>query len=87
MTVDNEIKKAIKEKKLLIGSRGVLRAARRGAIEGVVYAKNTPKGIISDIKHYANISGIKTHEYPGNSMQLGELCGKPFSILLLGIRK
>lgn len=86
MTIDSDIKDAAKKKKLLIGSRGVLRAARAGSITSLIYAKNTPSSMVNDIQHYAGITGIETHEYPGSSMQLGEVAGKPFSVLLLGIR-
>lgn len=87
MTVDSEIKDALKKRKTLLGSRSVINAARNGKIAGLIYARNAPQGTISDIRHYTNISGIKTQEFPGNSMELGELCGKPFGILLLGIMK
>ena len=87
MTLEKEIKKALKEKKVLIGSRSVLKAAKTGRLGSVVYASNTPGNTLSDIRHYADTSKINTQEFPGNSVQLGELCGKPFSILLLGITK
>jgi large subunit ribosomal protein L30e len=87
MSIDKDIKKALKEKKTLLGSRSVIQAARNGKIESLVYARNTPQSTITDIRHYANVSGIKVQEFPGNSIELGELCGKPFSILLLGITK
>ena len=87
MSLDKEIQKALKEKKVLLGSRSVLSAARTGKIDSLVYARNTPQRTMSDIRHHANISGFKTHEFKGNSLELGELCGKPFSVLLLGISK
>ncbi len=87
MAIDNDIKDAIKEKRLLIGTRGVLRAVRNGKVESVIYAKNAPRGTVEDISHYSGISGFTAQEYPGNSLQLGELCGKPFSILLIAIKK
>jgi large subunit ribosomal protein L30e len=87
MSLEKEIQKALKEKKALLGSRSVLSAARVGKIESLVYARNTPESMISDIRHFSNVSGIKMHEFEGNSLELGELCGKPFSVLLLGITK
>jgi large subunit ribosomal protein L30e len=87
MTLDKDIKKALKEKKLVIGSNSVIKTVKNGKLESVIYATNTPDNKVRDINHYAEASGIKTQQYSGNSVQLGELCGKPFSILLLGIRK
>jgi large subunit ribosomal protein L30e len=87
MTLEREIRNAMKDKKALIGSRSVLKAAKAGMLGSLFYATNTPKSTLRDIRHYAEISKIDTQEYTGNSVQLGELCGKPFSILLLGITK
>jgi large subunit ribosomal protein L30e len=87
MTLEKDIRSAVKEKKIMIGSRGVLRAVRTGKLSGIVYARNTPRNTLNDINHYSGMSGITPQEYEGNSMQLGELVGKPFSVLLLGITK
>ena len=87
MTAEKDIKEALKAKKALMGSRSVISAAKHGKLTSVIIAKNAPKTAVSDVMHYANISGIKTQEFDGNSMELGELCGKPFSILLLGIAR
>lgn len=87
MTVDKEIKAALKEKKVLLGSRSVLKAARMDRLSSLIYAKNIPKETMSDMRHYANITEISPQEFPGNSLELGELCGKPFGVLLIGISK
>jgi large subunit ribosomal protein L30e len=87
MTLEKEIKKALKDKRLIIGSRSVLKEARFGRLGSLVYASNTPKSAVNDIQRYAGIAGIDVQEFPGNSVQLGELCGKPFAVLLLGIAK
>ena len=81
------IKDALKENKALMGSRSVISAAVNSRLDSVVYARNTPRNILNEITHYSNISNIAVYEFPGNSSELGELCGKPFSILLLGIKK
>ena len=87
MSLEKDIEKALKDRKALLGSRSVLSAARLGRIESLIYANNVPKRTISDIRHFSGISGFKTHEFSGNSLELGELCGKPFSVLVLGITK
>ena len=87
MTLEKDIRSAMKEKKIMIGSRGVLRAARTGRLSGIVYASNTPRDKLDDINHYSRVSGITSQGYEGNSMQLGELAGKPFSVMLIGITK
>jgi large subunit ribosomal protein L30e len=87
MTSEKQIKEAMKSGKALLGSKSVMRAAMNGRLSGLIYAKNVPATAMNDIRHYSGISGLDPQEFPGNSLELGELCGKPFGVLLFGIRK
>ena len=87
MTLDIDIRSAIKEKKIVLGSRSVFNAARNGRVVTIIYASNVPQNIRSDIRHCNDVSGISVQEFGGNSLELGELCGKPFSTLIVGIIK
>lgn len=87
MSLEKDIKKALKENRLVVGSNSVVKAAKAGSLQGIIYADNAPKTTLKDVHHYANVSGIQAQEFKGNSLQLGEACGKPFGILLLGFRK
>ncbi|MEM7816111.1 MAG: ribosomal L7Ae/L30e/S12e/Gadd45 family protein [Candidatus Aenigmatarchaeota archaeon] len=83
----NQIKEAEKEKKLVIGSRTVIKGIKRGIIHSVIYASNCPETIRKDLEYYAKNLFISIRQFEGNSLQLGEACGKPFSVLLVGIKK
>ena len=85
--IETEISGALKEDKLLIGSRSVFRALKKGGLEAVIRASNLPEGRKKDLEHYMSVSGIGIREFRGNSAKLGETCGKPFNILLVGIKK
>ncbi|UCD07797.1 MAG: ribosomal L7Ae/L30e/S12e/Gadd45 family protein [Candidatus Aenigmatarchaeota archaeon] len=87
MTIGKQIKDAIKNDKLIIGSRTVLKNLKNEMLESVVYASNCPEELMKDLNHYSKVSGIKLEEFNGNSVQLGELCGKPFRILIIGMKK
>jgi len=87
MTLSKQIKDAIKNEKLIIGSRTVLKNLKNEMLDSVVYASNYPDGMIKDLNHYSKVSGVKLEEFNGNSVQLGELCGKPFRILIVGVKK
>ena len=87
MTLEKDITAAVKAKKALLGSKSTLKAARNKKLKSLVHAKNVPKNIMADVKAYSAISGLEVREFSGNSQDLGELCGKPFAVLLLGIRK
>jgi len=86
-TIEQEIKEALKAKKLLIGSRRVFRCVRRGSVKSVIYASNCPEGAKKDLNRYAALSKIDIKEFAGNSSRLGEICGKPFNVLVVGVQK
>ncbi len=87
MTVKEKIRTALKERKLIIGSRSVIKDVKLGRIDTVIYASNLPESKKRDLKYYSNIAGFSLQRFDGNSAELGELCGKPFSILMVGIIK
>lgn len=87
MSVDKEIKEAMKAKKIVIGSNSVLRGLRVGGLKSVILASNCPQAKLVDLERYSKISGAELNKFAGNSIQLGEICGKPFNVLLVGLRK
>ena len=87
MTEEKEIKSAIKEKKLLIGSKSVLKNLKRNVIKSVIHASNCPEDRLKDLEYYGKNFGIELKRFKGNSRQLGEVCAKPFNISVIGIKK
>jgi len=87
MSEEKEIKSAIKEKKLVIGSRSVFKNLKQNIIKSVIYASNFPEDRLKDLEYYGKNFGIELKRFKGNSRQLGEMCAKPFNISLLGIKK
>ncbi|MCK4714320.1 MAG: 50S ribosomal protein L30e [Candidatus Aenigmarchaeota archaeon] len=85
--IEESINDAVKKKGIVIGTRSVLKKMKRGEIKLVVYASNTPENFKSDLNHYAGVSSIEVKGFKGDSAQLGGLCGKPFHILAVGIKK
>ena len=84
---EKEIKDAVKAKKLVIGSRTVIKGVKGGSLKSVVCASNCPEGTEKDLNHYATLSKIEVKKFTGDSSRLGELCGKPFNVLMVGIQK
>ena len=84
---EKEIKTAIKEKKLIVGSKSVFDLMKKSALDGVFYAENCPEDVLAQLKHYSGVSNIKIKEFKGDSEKLGELCAKPFNILVVGLKK
>lgn len=87
MVTTQEIKSAIKEKKLLIGSNSIYRGIKKGHVERIAYASNCPEEVRKDLGRYAKITKASIEEFKGDAAQLGQLCGKPFRIQMIGIKK
>lgn len=85
--IEKLIKMAIRDKKLVIGSKETIKGVKNGKIKAVVYASNCPKNKIKDLNHYTTLSNIDLKKFEGDSKKLGELCGKPFNTIIIGIVK
>ena len=85
--LDEEIRDAIKAGRLTIGTRTTMKNLMNGGLEKAIYASNAPENAVKDLEHYSGINGTAIEKFSGNSMNLGEACVKPFSILMVGIIK
>lgn len=87
MITSRELTSFEKSKKLIIGSSTVIKRAKKGEIQKVVKASNCPENLKNDLLQYSKLSKFEIEDFPGDSKQLGEMCGKPFNILMVGIKK
>lgn len=87
MSVEKTIKEATKEGRLLLGSRRVLKLAKKGAIKSAICASNCLESTRRDLEYYKKTAKLEVMDFEGSSAELGGLCGKPFKIAVLGIKK
>ncbi len=87
MSKIDEIKKALKDKKLVIGTNSVNKGLKRDNLKSVFYASNCPADAMGNLNHYNKLTNVGLENFDGNSIQLAEICGKPFNILMVGIKK
>lgn len=83
--IEKEIKLLIETGKVIIGSKKGIRELLVGNPKAVIYASNIPKELISDIEYYADEAKIIRLKFPGTSLELGKLCGKPFPVSLITV--
>lgn len=77
--ISRALKTAITTGKVEFGVDQTLKAVKGGKAQMVVLARNCPcKDLTGDLD-------VKVHVYDGNNMELGALCGKPFSVSALVI--
>ncbi|AAM04680.1 ribosomal protein L30e [Methanosarcina acetivorans C2A] len=81
INVDKSLIKAVKTGKVIVGANRTIDAAANGSAKMVVLASNCPE----DIKKKIQATDIPVLEYEGTSVELGPVCGKPFTIAAMAI--
>ncbi|HNT60390.1 MAG TPA: 50S ribosomal protein L30e [Candidatus Bilamarchaeaceae archaeon] len=81
------IRLAVESGKVCFGSKESARDLLLGKAKMAVMAGNAPKAVREDAGKYARLSGIPVVEFPGTSIELGSICGKPHPVLLLTVRE
>jgi len=87
MVTSRDIAGYVKSKKIVIGSREVVKNVKKGNLIKIIKATNCPEETNKDLERYAKMSSFEIEEFEGDSKKLGEMCGKPFNVLLLGVKK
>lgn len=87
MDVDRGIRIAVDTGVVTLGSEKSIQALKLGKGKLVVVAKNSPEDIKEDVAHYAKLSEIPVYTYDGTSVDLGSVCGKPFTVATLVIKE
>ena len=77
--IGRALKSAITTGQVEFGVGQTEKAVKSGKAQMVVLARNCPSDFLKgDVK-------VKVHIYEGNNMELGALCGKPFSVSALAV--
>ncbi len=79
--VETIIRRILKSGKYYLGSKRTLKALENGEAKLVVVANNCPEDVLERIKRY----NVPVITYKGTNMELGALCGKPFSVAAMAI--
>lgn len=87
MDIERGIRVAVDTGKVILGSNKSIQAIKLGNGELVVMAENTPKNVKEDIEVYSKLSQIPVHVFEGSSVELGSICGKPFTVSVLVVQE
>ena len=75
-----DIRLAVDTGKVALGSKEVMRAISGDKAKVVVVANKGKKQTVDDILHSCNVASIKVINFKDGSLELGTVCGKPYSI-------
>lgn len=81
MDVHRTLRTAVNTGRVVMGIRETRKAHARGDLKMVVLAKNCPSSVAEEIARW----DIPVYRFGGTNLALGSVCGKPFSISVLGI--
>jgi large subunit ribosomal protein L30e len=81
INVDKSLIKAVKTGKVIFGANRTVEAAANGSAKIVILASNCPEYI----KKKSQETNVPIMEYEGTSVELGPVCGKPFTIAAMAI--
>ncbi len=84
---DKAIASVVKTGKVSFGTNAALQNAKTGKAKMIILASNCPKDIKDDVEYYCKLSKVPVMTYKGGSMDLAEVCKKPFIISALTIRE
>jgi large subunit ribosomal protein L30e len=84
---EEEIKKLLTSKKLLIGRDEVMKNLRKGLVHKAYVASNCPNDLLTDLRNYSKITSFELLETNVPNDDLGTVCKKPFSIAVIGVLK
>jgi large subunit ribosomal protein L30e len=71
---------AISTGRVYLGSNVSMREMRRGRAKIAILSSNSPNVIRKRIESFGKLSGIPVLQHTKDSVDLGILCGKPFSV-------
>ena len=83
MSVEAELKTALRTGKVVLGAKQTIKHLKLGTAKAAIVAAKAPPIVRRDVLYYAKLSGIPVYVFPGSSRELGILCAKPFVVIAL----
>ena len=85
MDVNRSIRIAVDTGKVSYGADSAKQALLNKQAKLVIIADNAPQEVKEDINRYAEISEVPVLDFPGSSLDLGAVCGRPHFVAALTI--
>lgn len=80
MDVERGIRVAVDTGNVTLGSGKTIQALKLGKGKLVIIAENCPQEVSEDVMQYSKLSEIPVYTFQGTSVDLGSVCGKPFTV-------
>jgi len=80
-----QIRRAMETGKVLLGYRESEKSLLNGRAKLIILASNAPEQERLRIQHLAKVGNVPIYVFPGTSIELGQTCGKPFTVSVLAV--
>lgn len=80
-----EIKKLVKDKRLVVGTENTLKKLKNNKVGKIWLSSNAPAGIKEDIHKYAEMNNVAVIELAIPNDDLGVLCKRQYSVSVLSL--
>tara|TARA_Y100000310_G_scaffold345821_1_gene470499 strand:- start:5814 stop:6116 length:303 start_codon:yes stop_codon:yes gene_type:complete len=85
--VNREIRRAVDTGTVLFGVKEAEKSVLKATAKLIVISSNTPAQLKERLQQLCGVSQIPILEFEGNGLALGNICGKPFVVSVLGVEK
>jgi large subunit ribosomal protein L30e len=83
-TIEKKLKEAVSSSNFKCGHKQALQTLKGSKL--IVLSRSVNATTRKVLEQQALATGVPIHQFDGNSMQLGKLCGKPFRIAVVAIK-
>ena len=83
-TLEKVIKDAVAADKYKSGMKEVMQSVKGSKL--IIVSKSIESAERAKLDEQAKASSVAVYEFPGNSVQLGKLCNKPFRITAIALK-
>ncbi|RLG18667.1 50S ribosomal protein L30e [Nanoarchaeota archaeon] len=82
-----DLKDALKDGKIILGTKETLKALREGKVDRIIIARDAKPEVKQIIEHNAKVAGVNVEIFDGTNKDLGVFCGVPFIVTVAAIVK
>lgn len=83
--LNSDLRLAVDTGKVTMGIEETMSAINTDKAKLVVVSVKGRGSSIDDIKHVCSVAGIRLLKFNGSSLELGAVCGKPYSVSALAV--
>ncbi|MCL4404694.1 50S ribosomal protein L30e, partial [Candidatus Marsarchaeota archaeon] len=78
--LSSDIRLAVDSGETALGVNEVIKSIRDAKAKLIVIASKNKESTTQDVTHMAKVANVPVAVFEGNPLELGAVCGKPFSV-------